>query len=132
MENRVAIMVDGDNISPVHAARILREATGHGQLVLARTYGDMSGNSCWHKAVEFHPVHTGRGKNATDLLMAIDAVEFALTDVFDAIVIATSDDRLLHLARRLSEYGKGVHGLGDARTSMRLREIFSTFRQLPE
>lgn len=132
MKNRVAVMVDGDNVSPAHAARIMRETAGRGQIAFARVYGAMPANSAWHDAKNFHLVHPGRGRNATDLLMAIDAVEFALTDVFDAIILASSDERLSHLAQRLREYGKEVHGLGDADTSFSLRRACSTFQQFPE
>lgn len=124
-------MVDGDNVSPAHAAWILQEGERLGQMVLVRAYGDMSGNSGWHDAVGFHAMHSGKGKNATDILIAIDAVEFALTGVFDTIVLVSSKAEFVHLAERLRGYGMLFVGIGDANAPSTLRNACSRFEELP-
>lgn len=131
INQRVAIMVDGDNVSPAHAAWILQQGERLGQIVLARAYGDMTRGTGWHNAAAFHAVHSGTGKNATDILIAIDAVEFALTDVFDVIVLASSDGDFVHLARRLKQFGLHVVGVGKENTPDELRAACSVFHAFP-
>ena len=48
-------------------------------------------------------MHAGTGKNASDLLLALDAVELALRGDVDHFVIASSDGDFSHLALRLRE-----------------------------
>lgn len=130
MEHRVAIMVDGVSTDPAHAATILQDANVLGQIVLARVYGESSGMSRWHNAADFHAVHTGEDKTATNHLMTIDAIEFAFTDVFDVIVLATSDGDFRHLAQRLRQNGFEPRGLGDETAPDALRDACSTFKIL--
>lgn len=76
---RIAVMVDGDNVSPVHAARILAAATKLGRVDVARVYASgaqptdwfgvagyramKSGHLCWqHLTVTFPILRTGYGK----------------------------------------------------------------------
>lgn len=132
INQRVAIMVDGDNVSPAHAAWILQQGERLGQIVLARAYGDMTRDTGWHNAPAFHAVHSGTGKNTTDILIAIDAVEFALTDVFDVIVLASSVADFIHLAQRLHGFGIEVIGLGDAKAPASFRSACTVFTQLPD
>ena len=127
IHHRVAIMVDGDTIVPAHSAWILQEGQRLGQIALARTYGDMSAKSGWRDADGVEAVHS----DAAMLLIAIDAVEFALTDVFDTIILATDARDMSHLARRLRGYGMQVVGLGGPDVPSAFRDMCTVFKQFP-
>ena len=47
MVTRVAILIDGDNISPVHAPRILALARVSGRIDVHRAYTDATNGSGW-------------------------------------------------------------------------------------
>ncbi|MBU2963003.1 NYN domain-containing protein [Citreicella sp. C3M06] len=131
LPSRAAALVDGDNISPKHAARILRAARSIGQLDVARVYGVMAGGSDWLKAPGWRFVHAGGGKNATDLLMSIDAMELALALGIETFVLATSDSDFTHVAQRLRERGAKVVGVGERKAPEQFRAACSDFFELP-
>lgn len=129
MDERVAVLVDGDNVSPVYSPDILTIARRHGATDVVRVYGNACVNSDWHSVVQYRFIHSGTGKNATDILMAIDAVELALTGNIKTFVIASSDGDFLHLVQRLREVGCRVIGAGEAKAPETFRAACSEFRQ---
>lgn len=124
---RLAVLVDGDNISGAHAVRILDTARKHGSPDVVRVYSDAQRASPWHDAVEYRLIHAGTGKNASDVLLAIDAMELALSGGYQAFVIASSDGDFTHIARRLREYGKVVVGMGEVKTPQSFRSACTCF-----
>ena len=123
---RVAIFVDGENVSSSHAAAIRKAAQG--RVVICRTYGDATKMNGWREAAGFSVVHSGSGNNSADILLAVDALELALEGRFDTCVLATSDGGLRHLAVRLRERGMTVTGVGEAKAPKALQASFSSFR----
>jgi hypothetical protein len=77
MERRVAVFVDGDNLSPDLAPEVRRHADELGTPFLRRVYCNATQLKGWEKRADFLVVHSGSGKNATDLLLAVDAMEIA-------------------------------------------------------
>ncbi|MCA0872003.1 NYN domain-containing protein [Seohaeicola saemankumensis] len=132
MPDKVAVLVDGDNVSADHANFILKIGSGAGMPQAVLVYGDASRNSGWHGAAGYHFVHAGAGKNATDLLLSIDAMELALRDEMNCFVIASSDGDFSHLAIRLRERGAQVVGAGEAKTPAHFRTVCSTFHELAQ
>jgi hypothetical protein len=131
MVGRVAVLVDGDNIGAQHAGAILNIGRHEGQVDVARVYGDASKAVGWHAALGFRFVHSGTGKNATDLLLAVEAMELALCGGVASFVIASSDADFGHLAHRLRERGLTVVGAGEAKTTQLYRASCSRFELLP-
>lgn len=127
MTRRIAVLVDGDNISPVHSPRIMAEAAKLGRVDLARVYGNASRPSDWLTTPGFRMIHAGCGKNAADVLLCIDAMELALTGDWAGFVIASSDGDFVHLAQRLRERGLEVLGIGEAKASAGFRGACATF-----
>lgn len=127
---RVAVLVDGDNIGPATAERILTEARKLGRVDLARVYGAANRPSGWLTVSGFRMIHAGAGKNGADLLLSIDAMELALRDGIRAFVIASSDGDFSHLACRLREMGCHVLGLGEAKAPPAFRVVCSAFVEL--
>ena len=72
MTGRVAIFVDGENLSAIHARAILSIGAAAGSPDVARVYMNAACNSEWHAAAGFRLIHAGIGKNAADLLLRYD------------------------------------------------------------
>ena len=124
----VAVLVDGDNLSAKYAAQIVQRARGLGATTVRRVYLDAQRASDWQGGAQgFRLMHAGTGKNASDLLLTLDAMELALRDDVRRFVIASSDRDFSHLALRLREYGRQVTGVGEAKTPQVFREACETF-----
>jgi uncharacterized protein (TIGR00288 family) len=130
MTGRVAVLVDGDNISAEYGDEILGISARYGRVESARIYFNAQNCSEWHKATGYRTVHAGIGKNASDLLLAIDAMEIALTHEFDAFVVATSDGDFSHLVQRLRERHLTTIGVGEAKAPDKFRSNCTTFVEL--
>lgn len=127
MPDRVALLIDGENIPPNHAQSILNEVTKLGRVDVRRVYGNACTPSPWHAEQSLSVVHTGTGKNATDMMLVIDAMELALVGGFNVITIVSSDRDYTHVATRLRERGITVIGLGEDKTPDSFRLACSRF-----
>ena len=128
----VALLVDGDNIPSSHAERILREAISIGELAICRTYVDTAHVSDWETSPSFRLIHSGTGKNSTDILLCIDAMDIAHSDAITHFVIASGDRDFRHLAHRLRERGKRIIGIGPVNADERFRCACTDFRTIGE
>jgi uncharacterized LabA/DUF88 family protein len=126
----LALLVDGDNIAAARAGQIIRRALAYGALRVRRVYGDLARLPGWSAAPGFRHIHTGAGKNATDMLMVIDAMDLALGGTVGGVVIASSDRDFTHLAFHLVERGFPVIGIGEATTPEVFRRACSCFELL--
>lgn len=131
MQRRVAVFVDGENIGSAHAAEIHRIAAARGEIRISRVYGNLGKLNGWQEAAPFSTVHAGTGKNATDILLSLDALELALDGRFDTCVVASSDRDFSHLAVKLRERGLGVVGIGHAETPAHFQKKCAEFVVLP-
>jgi hypothetical protein len=130
MTGRVAVFVDGENIHADHADAIRRIAMENGCPDVLRVYGNATLLPGWQLAWGFRLIHSGTGKNAADVLLAIDAVELVLQHTFSTVLIATSDGDFTHLALRLREWGLHVIGAGEAKAPPTFRGACTSFIQL--
>ncbi|ETD79824.1 NYN domain-containing protein [Rhodobacter capsulatus] len=127
----VAVLVDGDNLSARYAGQIARQARAFGTVTVRRVYLDAQKTSDWQGGPQgFRLMHAGTGKNASDLLLALDAMELALREGVKRFVIASSDRDFSHLALRLREYGRQVAGIGETKTPQIFRDACETFLTL--
>lgn len=130
MAQPVAVLVDGDNIGGKNAATILGIASKHGNPAVVRAYLDAQRASDWHGAIGYRLLHAGSGKNATDILLAIDAVELSYARGIKSFIIATSDGDFTHLSVRLRELGAIVIGVGEAKAPRAFRASCTSFVEL--
>ncbi len=130
-EKRIALLVDGENIAPDHAGFLIRQAVGLGRLIICRVYGNATILPKWDVAPGFRLIHSGTGKNATDILMIVEAMDLALGGRADAFVIASSDTDFLPLLRHLKERGVPVHLIGEAKAPEALRKAAGRFVEIP-
>jgi NYN domain len=127
---RVALLVDGENLTQDLAGKIIQAALAEGEVVIRRVYGDAGRLPKWNAAPGFKMMHSGSGKNATDLLLTVEAMALMLGRQADVLCIAASDGDYTHLATYLREAGFRVVGLGESKASERLRKSFTRFREL--
>jgi hypothetical protein len=116
---RVALLIDADNLSgdvieqavehllKLHGAIHFRRAYSSPQKVIEHT--DL------FRRHSIRPmVNVPTGKNSTDIALAVDAIDLALSERPDIVVIASSDSDYAPLAQRLREKGCRVLGIGQA------------------
>lgn len=115
--HRIALLIDADNVSVDVLRQILHrlQLTGH-RLQHRRAYGSVQkavefAEICRDHAIRFLP-STFAGPNATDIAMAIDAIELMLRQPVDEVVIVSSDMDYSPLIVRLRELGCRVTGYG--------------------
>lgn len=116
---RVALLIDADNLSgDVIEQAIEHLLKNHGAIHFRRAY-------CSPQKVIEHidlfrrhairpMVNVPTGKNSTDIALAVDAIDLALSERPDLVVIASSDSDYAPLAQRLREKGCRVLGIGQA------------------
>lgn len=126
----VAILIDGDNLSPTHAPEINRLSMSLGQPTVRRVYGDALNARGWRDLPGYRFVDAGEGKNSADMLLALDACEMALMHEMSDCVIASSDSDLRHVAFYLRERDIRVLGLGERKAPASFRAACSTFHVL--
>lgn len=130
LDRRIAVLVDGDNVSAKHSARVFTEARKLGRIDFARVYAAANRQTDWLITPGYRVMHAGVGKNAADLLLSIDAMELALVGGVEAFVLVTSDRDYTHLAQRLRERGLHVVGIGEEKAPEDFRLSCSEFVQL--
>lgn len=126
----VALLIDGENLSSSFAGKLIVQASRHGPLVVKRVYGNATLINGWCEAPGFRVVHSGSGKNAADILLAIEAVDLAHSGQVNTFALASSDGDFCHLAHRLRESGLNVVGLGDLRAPEKFRKACNKFHEL--
>lgn len=122
--NRVAVLIDCDNISHTLAKEILGEASQHGTVSVRRAYGDWSSGYLrgWRESLALHAIQPIQqpayvaGKNSSDSALIIDAMDLLYANNVDVFYIVSSDSDFTRLAMRLRESGRKVHGIGSTTT----------------
>jgi hypothetical protein len=130
MTDSVAVFVDGDNVPASYAGKIIRWARSMGTVVLARSYGCENALANWQEAVSFQFVYAGTGKNATDVLIAVEATEQVLSNPVQTVMLCSSDADFTHVARFIRSKGVHVIGVGENKSKPELRHACSEFRVL--
>ena len=124
-EKRLALLIDAENTSSKYIDAIISELKKYGVITYQRMYGDFTSPNLadWHKKALKHaivPIQQPRyssGKNASDIMLVIDAMDILYQDKTDGFCIVTSDSDFTRLASRLREGGKKVIGMGKSDAS---------------
>jgi len=97
---RLALLIDGDNISPHYAEEIVSKVAMQGDVVIRQVFGDFLGEEStdWIspavRALGIESVHVDRrhqGSKATDVALIAHAKALAKTATVDGICVASSD-----------------------------------------
>jgi len=123
-EARIALLIDADNSPATRIELILAELAKFGVANVRRAYGNWKKSELkgWEKVLhEFaiRPIQqfdVSKGKNATDMLIAIDALDLLYTDRPDAYGIVSSDADFTPLVMHLRAKGAAVYGFGAKKT----------------
>lgn len=119
---RVALLVDGENVSSTHAGRLILASQQLGALTIKRVYGNATQINGWGTTPGLKVVHSGAGKNAADILLAVEAVQLFYQGQADTFVIASSDGDFSHVATLLREQGCTVIGAGEPKSPQNFRK----------
>jgi uncharacterized protein (TIGR00288 family) len=131
---KVAVLVDGDNISPKIVPQLFNHVARIGEPTVKRVYANMTGTGArWSGAVvgrSLSPVHVSsvsQGKNAADIALCVDAMDLLHSKRVDAFAIVSSDSDFTRLATRIREDGLEVHGFGASHTPMSFQRACTSF-----
>ena len=131
----IAVLIDADNTRLAKLESILHELTAHGRIIVKKAYGNFKKQTLkdWEAKVNRLAIKTVQqfdyvsGKNATDLVMAIDAMDLLHTERYDAFALVSSDSDFTPLAIRLRESGVYIIGVGEQKTPEAFRNACDDF-----
>ena len=116
---RVALLIDADNLS----GDVIEQAVDHllgqfGAIHFRRAYSSpqkVIEHAELFRRLAIRPmVNLPTGKNSTDIALAVDAIDLAIVERPEVVVIGSSDSDYAPLAQRLREKGCRVLGIGQA------------------
>jgi len=124
MDNKLAVLIDGDNIPSAHVKEMMEEIAKYGNPTIKRIYGDWTKPhlSKWKNMLlenAITPVQQygyTQGKNSTDSAMIIDAMDILYSEKVNGFCLVSSDSDFTRLATRLREAGMLVYGIGEKKT----------------
>ena len=121
---RIALLIDADNSPAAKIDVVLSELAKLGVANIRRAYGNWKKNELkgWEQVLHEYAIRpiqqfdVSKGKNATDMLIAIDAMDLLYTDRPDAFGIVSSDADFTPLVMHLRAKGATVYGFGAKKT----------------
>ncbi len=119
----IALLIDADNASHAGIDPVLTVLAELGQVNVRRAYGNWAkpALSKWNKITHrfgIQPMQQfdlTKGKNATDIAMAIDAIDLLNAGKVDGFGIMSSDSDFTPLVTRLRQDGMIVYGFGGSK-----------------
>lgn len=137
-EKQVAVLIDGDNISPKYAEFIREEAARLGRIKILRLYGSISSSSvrAWYKVMPQYGIMPMLqldyilGKSIADQALTIDTMDILYAGEVDIICLVTSDCDFTKLAYRIKESGKEIVGMGEQKTNEAFAKACDEFKVL--
>ena len=135
---KYAVLIDGDNIATKYIGDVINELSSYGTLTIKRVYGDFKNPKLkeWEKTslkysiIPVQQYENTKGKNSTDMVMAIDAMDILHQGEVNGFCIISSDSDFTRLAARLRESGSEVIGMGNRNTVPAFMAACSTFKKL--
>jgi uncharacterized protein (TIGR00288 family) len=132
---RIALLIDADNAPATAIQKILSELARYGKVSIRRAYGNWASQNLkgWEAVLHEHAIQPiqqfalTKGKNATDIAIAIDAMDILYTKQVDVFSIVTSDCDFTPVVTRVLSEGKTVIGFGERKAPSPLVNACSTF-----
>ncbi|WP_258675489.1 NYN domain-containing protein [Vibrio alginolyticus] len=132
---KIAVLIDSENTPHSKLSLIIEELSSFGQIIVKRAYGDFSSEHLknWKQPLNELAIQAKQqfaytsGKNSTDSLMIIDAMDLLYTHRFDAFALISSDSDFTSLATRLRESEIHVIGVGKAMTPTAFKNACDDF-----
>ena len=125
-DKRIALLIDADNSPAGKIDLILTELASFGVANVRRAYGNWKKDALkgWEKLLHEHAIRPmqqfdySKGKNATDMVMVIEAMDLLYTDRPEAFGIVSSDADFTPLVMHLKAKGAQVFGFGAKKTPL--------------
>lgn len=137
---RVAMFIDADNAPSRKVGQILAELASMGAVSIRRAYGNWKSPrlESWVDVLHEHAIQPVqqfdlvKGKNATDMAMAIDAMDVLYAKPIEVFCLVSSDCDFTPLVNRLRAEGKKVVGFGERKTPEPFVKACSRFLYLDD
>lgn len=134
-DRRIALLIDGENISSKYIESILDEVSKQGVTTYKRIYGNWESivDKKWEEKIRENSItpmmqiNNTAGKNASDSALIIDAMDILYTGFVDGFCLVSSDGDFTRLASRLRESGMLVIGMGEEKAPKSFRAACSIF-----
>ena len=134
-QQKLAVLIDAENVSHTLVRPILLRAACYGTLLVKRAFADWSRpdmsrfrNVLHQNAIEaVHLVPYTRGKNAADIALCLNAMDLVNTGQFDGVCLVSSDSDLTPLAFCIRREGLRVYGIGGRQTPRGFVSACSSF-----
>ena len=101
MENfqKIAVLIDADNTQLSKLEAVLHEVSAYGRIVVKKAYGNWRKDSLknWEPELKRLAIRAEQqfdyvaGKNTTDIAMVIGAMDLLHNNMYDALVLVSSD-----------------------------------------
>jgi uncharacterized LabA/DUF88 family protein len=135
---RIALLIDADNSPAQKIDVILAELAKFGVANIRRAYGNWKKQELrgWEEVLHEYAIRPmqqfdySKGKNATDMVMVIDAMDLLYADRPDAFGIVSSDADFTPLVLHLKAKGAQVYGFGAKKTPLPFVNACSRFLYL--
>lgn len=118
-DRQAAVLIDDENVGLGSVEWLFDQVSNLGRILIRRAYSDWSkGGRQRDQLLQFgiEPVHvfqaSSSGKNASDIRLAIDAIDLLFSSPVDTFVIVSGDADFLPLVNKLRSSGKMVIGAG--------------------
>lgn len=123
-EASIALLIDADNSPASKIDEIIDELAKYGVINIRRAYGNWKSSTLksWENVLHDYAIQPiqqfdySKGKNATDIAMAIDAMDLLYTQRLDGFCLASSDCDFTPLVMRIRASGLKVFGFGEKKT----------------
>lgn len=137
-EKQVAVLIDGDNISPKYAEYIKQEAAMLGRIKIFRLYGSIGAPTVksWYRVMPKYgitpmlQINYVQNKSIADQALTIDAMDILHEEAIDIICLVSSDSDFTKLAYRIKESGKILIGMGEQKANEALAQACDEFKVL--
>ena len=137
-QNRIALLIDAENISYKYIDTIFDELKEIGSVTIRKVYGDLSkeGTKPWVNPIQKYAItpvqqyQNTKGKNSSDMALVIDAMDILYNNPVEVFCIASSDSDFTRLASRIRQEGKMVIGMGESKSSQPFVNAFDKFQYL--
>ncbi len=137
-QNRVALLIDAENISYKYITTIFDELKELGSVTIRKVYGDLSNEQTkpWVEPIQKYAItpvqqyQNTKGKNSSDMALVIDAMDILYNNPVEVFCIASSDSDFTRLASRIRQEGKMVIGMGESKSSQPYVNAFDRFQYL--
>ncbi|MEE4314947.1 MAG: NYN domain-containing protein [Desulfofustis sp.] len=134
-DNKIALLIDCDNVSHRSVEGVIDELSKYGKVNIRNAYGNWKSENMkgWEEKLHPHAIKPIQqfayttGKNATDAAMIIDAMDLLYTQKLDAFALMTSDSDFTPLVMRILANGITVYGFGEKKTPVAFVRACSQF-----